>query len=151
MTAIRQHFRSRAITCDHGDYARSVDFALWLDTLSLPVLNRIYRGTPAVASLWVSRSQGGFHWRNRSAGCARDRDKTHLDESQAFHRWITDMVRPGLDWPLGLNRQPAVACSGTTPFYSGFIRYLFAKVKGKCIGTDLDFIHSQGSNFCPSR
>ena len=56
-----------------------------------------------------------LHWRNRSAGCAKDRDKTHLDESQAFHRTITDIVRPGLDWPLGLNRQPAVACTGTAP------------------------------------
>ena len=47
------------------------------------MLNRIYRGTPAVASR-DSRSQGGFNWKNHSARDARNRDQTWFRVSQAL-------------------------------------------------------------------
>ena len=95
------------------------------------MLNRIYRGTPAVAS-WGIQKPGRLYWRNRSARTPKNRDKTNLGVSQAL--LSVGITPPGCDWPLGLNRQPAGACTGTTP--SNLLVYANCSLKsrGKCVG-----------------
>ena len=89
------------------------------------MLNRIYRGTPAVASCGFPEARAALTGGTVQLDAPEIGTKPISYESQAFHRKITDIVRPGLDWPSDLNRQPAVACSGTTPstlLYTLFIR-----------------------------
>ena len=73
---------------------------------------------------------GRLNWRNRSARTPKNRDKTNFGVSQAL--LSVGFTPPGCDWPLDLNRQPAGACTGTTP--STLILYAIYSLKSRKIG-----------------
>jgi len=92
------------------------------------MLNRIYRGTPTVASKGVQEARAASTGGTVQRGTPETGTNLFRRESGITPDGCGLETRPGCDWPLGLNRQPAGACAGKPPFTSGVL-YAISSLK----------------------